>query len=429
MSSSAAGRMGPSSRGRALISTLFFLSPLLTAVAPRLSPFFLPAIGFVLIVAALRRGLDWRDLLKPSAALIALIVAAVYTTLSAAWAANPGGAVAKASVLLAATLVVFAAAAAIATLEEEEVRRASLAFIAGALCAAGFVTIELLTDGAITRFAMNSISLLKPERAKHMTIVNGRVTKMNVSEFNQHVAMLAFQLWPGMLALRALPRPRRTFPMVLFFAALAVPIALSEHDSSQVALVASLLVLSLAWSWPRSVSRGLAMMWCLGFVLVLPLDFLAFKAELHQAHWLPSSARARIIIWEFTAERVLERPWLGIGADSTPTVKAKSKTQPEWPEGFVFRRTTGQHAHNLFLQVWYELGLAGAILAAIAGAAVALRIPLLPVAAQPYAAASFVVFAVVAAFAWGMWQIWLMCAVGLLPLYLSMTAAAFRAQR
>jgi len=35
-------------------------------------------------------------------------------------------------------------------------------------------------------------------------------------------------------------------------------------------------------------------------------------------------------------------------------------------------------------------------------------------------------FAVIATFAWGMWQVWLMCAVGLLPLYLLMPAALLR---
>jgi O-antigen ligase len=215
----------------------------------------------------------------------------------------------------------------------------------------------------------------------------------------------------------------------LFFLALAVPIAISEHDSSQVGLIASLLIFALTWVRPSAVARGLALAWCLGFVLVIPLDFLAFKADLHKADWLPKSARARIIIWEYTAERVLDNPWLGIGADSTPAVKAKAVDAPDKPEGFVFRRTTGQHAHNLFLQSWYELGLFGTILAAVAGAAAALRILLLPPAAQPYGAACFTLFAVIAAFAWGMWQVWLVCAIGLLPLYLLMPAALLRGSR
>jgi hypothetical protein len=63
------------------------------------------------------------------------------------------------------------------------------------------------------------------------------------------------------------------------------------------------------------------------------------------------------------------------------------------------------------------------------GAAVALRILLLPEAAQAYGAASFTMVAVIAAFAWGMWQVWLICAVGLLPLYLLMSAALPRLRR
>jgi hypothetical protein len=34
-------------------------------------------------------------------------------------------------------------------------------------------------------------------------------------------------------------------------------------------------------------------------------------------------------------------------------------------------------------------------------------------------------FVVIAAFAWGMWQSWLICAVGLLALYLLMSASLY----
>jgi hypothetical protein len=424
MSSSAAGG-GQAFRGGPLIPVLFFITPLFTAAAPRLAPFLLPIVASVLIVAALRRGLPWRNLLERSAAMAALVAVALYASLSALWAANPGGALSKGGLLVAVTLVVFAASAAIGVLDRDQVRRACRAFVAGSLCAALFVFVELVTDGALTRFAMNTLPAFKPDRAKHIAIHDGLVIKINLSEFNQHVAMLAFQLWPGLLALRALALPRRNLLAALFSLALAVPIAISEHDSSQIGLVASLLIFALASLRPSDVIRGLALAWCLGFVLVIPLDFLAFKAELHKAEWLPKSARARIIIWEYTADRALEHPVLGIGADSTPAMKPKI-TETDQPEGFVYRRTTGQHAHNLFLQTWYELGVIGAILAAIAGAAAALRLLLLPTDAQRYGAAAFILFAVIAAFAWGMWQVWLVCAIGLLPLYLLMPAALLR---
>ncbi len=429
MSSSVAGRMSEVSRSAPLITALFFIGPLVTAASPRTSPFFLMVIGLTLIVAALRRGVDWHALLRPNAALFALLILALYTCLSAAWAANPEGALSKSSLLAAATLVVFAGSAAITTLDAEEAQRASRALIAGALCGAGFLLIELLSDGALTRFAMNTIAAFRPDRAKHITIVGGRVTRINLSEFNQSAATLALLLWPGLLALRsAVETPRRAPAR-----ALVLPGTRGADRDLRARFLASrdrrvARGAPARAKWPRATIRGLAAMWCLGFVLVLPLDFLAYNGGLHQVKWLPSSFRARVIIWEYTAERVLEQPWIGIGADSTPAMKTKDGT-PDWPKGFVYKRTTGQHAHNLFLQAWYELGVIGAILAALAGAAVALRLLALPVAAQAYGAASFTLFAVIAAFAWGMWQVWLMCAFALLPLYLGMAAQPFRARR
>jgi O-antigen ligase len=269
---------------------------------------------------------------------------------------------------------------------------------------------------------MNAIPLLQPDSAKHVRFSNGEVTKIKFSVFNRNVAIVMFNLWPGLLVLRTIEDgTRRAVLTGLFLLAVAVPVIISKHDSSQVALIGSTLVFILACTWRRLVIRALAVLWCAAFVLVLPVNFLAYKADLHLAPWLPTSARARVIIWEYTSERVLDHPWLGIGADSTPALKTP-RGVAEQPKGYVLPRMTGWHAHSLFLQTWYELGVAGVILMAFAGAAVVLRISLLPFEAQPFAAATFAVFVAIAAFAWGMWQPWLMCAVGLVLLYIRMAA-------
>jgi O-antigen ligase len=413
-----------------LIPFLYFIVPIVTAITPRFSPFLLFLLAFVIIVAALRRGLSLRALIKPNAAMAALIAVALYAALSAVWAVDPRAALATGALFAAATVTTLAAAAAIPSLDPDQVRRAALAFVAGACCAALFVTIELATDGALTRGMMNAVSILQPQDTKRVRIEGGRVTGMKLAELNLNVSIVAFLLWPGLLAVAALLRdPRRKLLSGMYFIAVAIPIFLSEHNSSQIGVIASALILPLAFVNPRAVIRGLAVAWCLGFVLVLPLGFFAYQAGFHRAHWLPNSAQARIIIWEYTAERVLEHPLLGIGADSTPAARAKTETPAEKPKGFVQARTTGHHAHNLFLQSWYELGLLGAVLAAVAGAATALRLLRLPERAQPFGAAAFTLFAVIAAFAWGMWQVWFVASVGLLALYLLMAAGPYRRQR
>jgi len=115
--------------------------------------------------------------------------------------------------------------------------------VAGAFCAAGFVAIELLSDGAITRAAMNTFPPSGPSAPSIVTIHHDRVTKKNLSEFNQDIAILALLALARAVGAKALDGPRRKLLTVLFFLALAVPIAISEHDSSQVGLIASLLIL------------------------------------------------------------------------------------------------------------------------------------------------------------------------------------------
>jgi O-antigen ligase len=410
-------------KGRLVVPTLF-LSPLITSAAARLTWLFFPLTAVALIIPYLRRGSDWRHLIWPIKDIVPVLLVAVYVLIGALWAVKPSASVEKSALLFAVTLVAYAASRAITALSEPELSQAARAFAIGAFIGALYVLFELLTNGAITRLVVNASSWLKPENVKHAKILDGEVTKFNVAEFRQHTALLACHLWPALLALTAVSgRARRATWMSLLVVAIAVPILASDRMSSQLAMVSSALVFALAYVWRRAVTRGLAALWCLGFVLILPAAFFAYKADLHLATWMPHSARARMIVWEFTAERVLERPWLGIGAASTPALRVP-RDEAEQPEGFAYPRTTGSHAHNLFLQTWYELGLVGAILVAIAGALLVLRISLLPIEAQPFAAATFTAFLATVSTSWSMWQAWLVCGVGLMLLYLLVAARA-----
>ncbi|MGV1014276.1 MAG: O-antigen ligase family protein [Methyloceanibacter sp.] len=416
-----------------VLPLLFFLAPLVTSVLPRLTPLFLVFIGLTLVLPSLRGGLRLKQLIAPSAALAACLVLSLYVFVNALWAADQGNALSKAAVLLGAVLLVFAAAPTIATLDERQISRTATAFAAGAAIGAVYLLLELLSGGATTRAVVNSIAVLRPDQAKRAVIVASEVKYINMSVFNQNATLLMLHLWPGLLILSALKTlRRRLLSIVLFLMVLVGALLVSDHESSQIALLGSTLVLILARSWPRPVTRGLAALWCLGFVLVLPFNFFAYQAELHLAEPLPSSYKARVIIWEYTAERVLENPVFGIGVSSTAIMTrqavdaAKLSTPEEQPEGFVYKRTTAHHAHNIFLQSWYELGAVGAVLLAIAGALIVLRIDLLPPQAQPFAAATFAAFALIASFAWGMWQTWFMCAIALVPLYLAVAAATAR---
>jgi hypothetical protein len=414
-------------RSGVLLQSAFFVSPLATSVAPRLAPLFFAILSALLIEMSRRRGMNWRNLLEPRPALAVCLILAAYLFLNATWSLDRPAAFQKAALLAGLLLIGFAAVQAVTILDANTVRRAALAFALGAFGGALFVLIELLTHGMITRTAINNISLLQPESPKRLKISSGRVIRVSLPEFNQNVNLAMFHLWSGLLGLMALRGTVRIGAMLLFFGLISTVVFISAHGSSQLALVGSSIVVMAIWIWRRFAIITLVGLWLGAFMLVIPASFVAYQSGLHLLTWLPSSSRARVILWEFTAEQTLNNPLLGVGAESTPVVNEKLREAGlrDEPEGFVFARSVGHHAHNIFLNSWYELGAIGTLLFAVAGAAIVLLIMSLPALAQPFAGGCFAAFALVAAFSWGMWQTWFMCATALMPLYLCVVSRAF----
>ena len=322
----AATRAGPSNP---LLLAVFFFSPLATSVAPQLTPFFFALVSIALIGSALRREVGLRQLLPRGQALQALAVwllLAAYVGLNATWSVERVDGFGKAAMLAGLATMSFAAVAAALVLDKRVLVRAGLFFAAGAFLGGLFILIELLTDGVMTRTAMTWVPLLQPSAAKHLKVAHGEVTRMNLSELNSNVSLAMFHLWPGLLALLALEGVRRTVATTVFFATLAAAVALSEHASSQMALIGSGLVVLAARRWrPQPVIRAVAVVWCAAFVLVIPASFIAYQSGLHLATWLPNSARHRVILWESTAEQTFAHPLLGVGVKSTPALTARQK--------------------------------------------------------------------------------------------------------
>ena len=404
----------------ALLGSVLFVGPLATSACPPLATPFLAILGVIVIGGALRRGASWRDLLSPTYALALCLLFAAYVFVNATWSADPSLALRRATVFAIIIVVSFVAVNAVAWLDDVSLRRAAPLFAAGALLGALFVLLELLTHGLVTSTVMNHVAILHPKSPKHLQISQGRVISMDLDQLNHNVGVVMFNLWPGLLALTSRSTVNRLAAMAVFFGTVAVVIMISDHNSSQVALGGSTVIALATRYYPRLIVSTLAAAWCAAFVLVIPASFAAYENGLHFASWLPGTARARVIIWQYTAEQVSKHPLLGVGVESTAVLNnlQKAAAPPEQPEGFVYPRVLGSHAHDVYLQTWFELGAIGAILFALAGAAVAMLIFLVPAAAQPYVAGAFCTFAMVAAFSWGMWQMWFMSITALLPLLL-----------
>ncbi|MBS0244655.1 MAG: O-antigen ligase family protein, partial [Proteobacteria bacterium] len=169
--------------------------------------------------------------------------------------------------------------------------------------------------------------------------------------------------------------------------------------------------------------------WIAATLLVVPAAAIAHKAGLNHASWLPGTARNRIVLWNVTAQKVIEHPLLGIGIDSGKPLDEEAASTAKIEKGDSYPQRTGRHSHNIFMQTWYELGAVGAALFLTLGLAALGAMSRLPDDDQPFAFASFVSAMVIGSFTWGMWQPWFMAAFGLWVVALLIALDASRRSR
>jgi O-antigen ligase len=79
-----------------------------------------------------------------------------------------------------------------------------------------------------------------------------------------------------------------------------------------------------------------------------------------------------------------------------------------------FETSIASHAHNSFLQTWFELGAVGALLLMMAGLGLLWQIRRLDPDLQPFAYAIFATAGPYLVASYGMWQIWYVALFGLI---------------
>jgi O-antigen ligase len=291
-------------------------------------------------------------------------------------------------------------------------RAVETALLAGAATAACLYAFEAISANWLTRTGRG----LGWEE-----IINSLTGGINVDAFLVNgVVVLTLAIWPVMAILgrRGAGGWAAVAPLVL----LAI-IARHGSTASLLALVGGLGVAGLARlnaRWTAGVLAGLFALTVLSAPL-WPRLFLAPKAlpdlavGAHRAG-VPNSAVGRLLTWRFTGEKILERPFLGWGLDSSralPGGNAKYHIRfdsliPGRGEIVFHDSFLPLHPHSQPLQIWLELGAFGAAIVALLGGWVLWRLgdggtreP--PAVWAPGLAVAILVFA---GLSFGAWQSW-----------------------
>ncbi|ODR99805.1 hypothetical protein AUC68_01260 [Methyloceanibacter methanicus] len=331
-------------REPAIIRTLFFLGPLVALLVPKTTVAVLIALFIVCAILALARGVDPRALLRIDVPLALFGVTAAYLFLNATWSLDPERAFTTAAWFVLIVLMAHGAARALAHWPKRSLCMAATAFLAGIGVGTAFILFEAATGRIATLALYHLLPVTQPDSLKGFSVRDGEIMRIAPSELNAMVAVMLMALWPALLCMVARLGCRKGY---LFagglLAAAAATIFLSNHDSSKVGLVASLVVFACAIYWPNVTRYALWLVWCLAFAFVVPLAAAAYKADLHQSDRLPPSAQARVTLWAYTAEQIPKAPFLGIGASSTRKIdQSLDNRKMQWKkrlrtEGFGWR--------------------------------------------------------------------------------------------
>lgn len=401
----------PSGRAR-ILATVVLVGLVTSLVAPRATPVVLFLVTIPIVTLAL---MATRRLVLPSPSPLAMALGALagYLAMNALWAVNPWHGLSRAMLCGLIIVVGMVVAAALPKISSEHATRLSEALLIGVSLAAAYLAIEIVAGQPIRRFVISVLPVLQPS-SKHMTTADGWVAQLNLYTLNRNLGLLNLVLWPTLLVARtyfSMSLARIVGLGLLSVAALGM--FSSEHESSMLALAAGCLVF-VGMTFAASTMRRIVLaVWIAATLLVVPIADIAHDAGLHQAGWLPQTARNRIILWSVTADRLQQAPILGIGIDSTKPLDEESAASAPRNPGDAYAQRTGRHAHNIFMQTWYELGAVGACLLLIVGIVALRELSRLPGIQQPFAYAGFVSALAIASFTWGMWQPWFMCAFGL----------------
>lgn len=396
-----------------LLRILGFLFASAIAISPRSAPALLVVMGLGLLVCHWDKRQNWFS--PPRSGALTLLVGAflLWSLASSLWAPRPQHTAGKALLLVGAVLVTHVI---VSTLDQTR-RRDLGAFFAGAsaaLAIAGLLlSFEFLTGQLVQRTIYMWFPSVAEPFTRHFIWKNGVIVETGETIVNRRVFAWCLLLVPALMWLSRTGRAQAD-TLVLSMLALGIGLILiySTHQSSQFLLIGAVFFFYAVRVGKEWGLRLLAASLLGTIVLIVPIALIAGKAELNHSKWLFDSARARVNIWANTGTRVVMGPWHGIGADSSQILREElneaNRKRGISQDPFSSKNELGRHAHNVYLQVWYELGLPGALLFAAVGILLICSLASMERMLQPFGAAMIGGIMLGMATSYSMWQPWIM---------------------
>lgn len=232
-----------------------------------------------------------------------------------------------------------------------------------------------------------------------------RGAKAELTEYNRS---LSYTLLIALPCMGWLWQTKRRWLIIPFILILLFPASLTESRAAKLSLIIALPIIIFAHYRPRLVLPvlGAATLLCIGW------PFLARFMFLYHHDWithLPPSWQHRTEIWDYMSYRITEKPWLGWGLGVSHLLDFK---QPHGAD-YIFVTFPAAHPHNVFTQLWVELGLPGLVIGLCFAALTLVLVNNIKPPFRPFAAGAWIACFVLSLVAYNFWTDSLFCAFAL----------------
>ena len=387
------------SRPRALLTTIFCafaaLLPIVSVIAPK------GTVVLLLLAAALAIPTYWwahRRLPVPDLRIsIALVLLVVWCAIASSWSDDPTRSLVLAlriAVILAAGMILLAISAA---LDDATRKRIGQWLIAGFGLSLALMAVEIGLDYPLLRS-------FKEGGAGNEAVW-----------FNRGAVAMALIVWPlaAYLWSRGLGWKALVIPVLLGIASIFL-----ESAAATLGFVAGVVTVLLVLSHRKA---GLVVTIAASVLVFVGMPFAAREMHSHgwhRADWLVGSVQHRVEIWNFSIQRIAEKPLLGWGFDGSRHIGALYPDASDTGRAFM-----ALHPHSAPLQIMLELGAVGAVLALALLGWVAVRLDTMPGRASALAQALFISALAIGCVAFGVWQNWWLALIVSVALLVPLTAA------
>ena len=389
---------GTRSRAGALLTAIFCgfaaLLPLVSAVAPK------GTVVLLLLAALLAVPAHWlahrRFPVPDLRFVIVLALLLAWCAIASSWAFDLGQSlvlVVRIAVIFAAGMVLFPIAAAL----DDAARARVCRWLVG-----GFVlTLALMAA---------EVALGYPAIRSFKEVSSGR----EAIALNRGAIAMSLIVWPLVAYLwgRGFGWKSLVIPVLLGIASTFLLSAAATLGFAA-GVAAFLLVVS-----QRKVGRVITLAACVVAFAATPFAVREMHNHgWHRADWLSGSERHRVEIWNFSVDRIAEKPLLGWGFDTSRHIG-----EFFFDAGEANPKIVSLHPHNAPLQIMLELGAIGAVITLALLWLLARRLDGLSRRPRECGQAMFIATLAIACVAFGQWQNWWLALLVSLALLVPLTA-------